>query len=65
MCAVHLPPYVTFEASAYQNGNFILHRGESLDSAFGTIRLYLLGRVFQVRCSRTKLPHLVCVFLFA
>lgn len=47
VCAVHLPPYVTFEASAYQNGNFILHRGESLDSAFGTIRLYLLGRVFQ------------------
>lgn len=47
ICAIHLPPSVTFEVPAWQLHNFTLHRAETLFCTFNSLRLFLLWRVFK------------------
>lgn len=47
VCAVHLPPGVTFELGTTQLSNFVMYRGETLMFMLNLARCYLLVRVVK------------------
>ncbi len=48
VCALHLPPFVTFEFGTTNLTNFILYRAETLFCALNLCRVYLPFRVIII-----------------